>query len=145
MKDMLKLKDKLWDELAEIAKRPDIGQSDLELAHKLTDTIKNIDKICALEDGGGYSMARHWVRGHYSRDGRGGGGSSYGYDGGSSYGYDGGDYSRDGYSSRRGRGGRYSSDDGRESLMSHLSAAMATGSEEDREMIRKMLDQMRDR
>ena len=52
---MEKLKEKLWEELEEIARKPEMGAGDLELAHKLTDTIKNIDKICMLEDGEGYS------------------------------------------------------------------------------------------
>ena len=51
------LKDKLCEELEEIARKPDMGAGDLEVIHKLTDTIKNIDKICALEEDGGYSSA----------------------------------------------------------------------------------------
>lgn len=68
---MEKLKEKLWEELDEIARKPELGAGDLEIAHKLTDTIKNIDKICLLEEEGGYSSAnrgKHYVRGHYSRD-----------------------------------------------------------------------------
>lgn len=128
MKDLMKLKDKLWDEVAEIARKPEIGAGDLEVVHKLTDTIKNIDKICALEYEGGYSGARHYVRGHYSRDG------GRGYD-------------RDGYSGamRDGRG-RYSDGDyDRDGLMSHLSAAMSTSDEEDREMIRRFMEQLKRR
>lgn len=128
MKDLMKLKDKLWDELAEIAKQPELGTGDLEVAHKLTDTIKNIDKICALEDGmDGYSGARHWVRGHYSRDGRTVPEYMDGY----------------GYARRRDSMGRYSREDGRDEMMSHLSAAMATSDEEDREMIRRLMDKMK--
>lgn len=51
------LKDKLHDELDEISRKPELGAGDLEIIHKLTDTIKNIDKICMLEDGEGYSEA----------------------------------------------------------------------------------------
>ena len=86
MKALYDLKDKLHMELEEIARKPEMGAGDLELVHKLTDTIKNIDKICALEEDGGYSQAvdnmdgynrgnsyanrgKHYVRGHYSRDG----------------------------------------------------------------------------
>ncbi len=91
------IRDKLCEELDEIAKKPDLGAGDLDIVHKLTDTIKNIDKIGMLEnDGrsrdGGYSRSgdwyadmhgtygrgnsyahrgQHYVRGHYSReDGR---------------------------------------------------------------------------
>ena len=87
MKALYDLKEMLSAELEEIARKPEMGAGDLELVHKLTDTIKNIDKICALEEEGGYSEAgdwegaynrgssysnrgKHYVRGHYSRDGR---------------------------------------------------------------------------
>lgn len=74
---MDKLKDKLWDELEELDRKEKLSTGDLELAHKLTDTIKNIDKICALEDGG-YSQAGNWeatgqINGTYG----GHGGNSY--------------------------------------------------------------------
>ena len=89
------LKDMLCAELDEIGKKGEMSAGDLETVHKLTDTIKNIDKIVMLEDDGysrdedysrdgdwsanmrgnygrGSSYARrgsHYVRGHYSRDG----------------------------------------------------------------------------
>lgn len=118
---MENLKKKLWEELEEIDRKPEIGPGDLELAHKLTDTIKNIDKICMLEgeDGNGYSSAnrgKHYVRGHYSRDGM-----------------------RDGYSSRRDGRGRYSRDDGRSEMMEHLEMALDSATEQDREMIRQFI------
>lgn len=73
------IRDKLCEELDEIAKKPDLGAGDLDILHKLTDTIKNIDKIDMLEDGGysrddGYSRGGDWradMRGTYGR------GSSY--------------------------------------------------------------------
>lgn len=56
MKALYDLKDKLQEELEEIARKPEMSAGDLETVHKLTDTVKNIDKICMLEDGeGGYS------------------------------------------------------------------------------------------
>ena len=125
---MEKLKVKLWDELEEIARKPEMGAGDLELAHKLTDTIKNLDKICMLEDDGGegYSSAnrgRHLVRAHYSRDG--------GMD------------ARNGYSgTRRDSRGRYSRDDGRSEMMEHLEAAWDTAPERDRETIRRFMDKL---
>lgn len=118
---MENLKKKLWEELDEIDRKDEIGPGDLELAHKLTDTIKNIDKICALEEEGGYSSAnrgKHYVRGHYSRDG--------GMD-------------RDGYSARRGVRGRYSRDDGRSEMMEHLEMALESATEQDREMLRRFI------
>ena len=59
-KAMYELRNMLCAELDEIARRGELGAGDLDIAHKLTDTIKNIDKIEAL--GGGYSE-------RYSRDG----------------------------------------------------------------------------
>lgn len=88
MKALYDLRDMLCSELDEIAHKGEMSAGDLETVHKLTDTIKNIDKISMLEsdgysrsDGGmwpsrgnygrGSSYARrgtHYVRGHYSRD-----------------------------------------------------------------------------
>lgn len=82
MRSMRQLRDKLCEELDEIATKREMGAGDLEIVHKLTDTIKNIDKILMLEESGysgdddGMSEAydrrssyagRHYVRGHYSR------------------------------------------------------------------------------
>ena len=81
MKSMYELRDMLCKELDELIRKGELGTGDLDIAHKLTDTIKNIDKIEAMEDDG-YSSRRdeydmrgrgrrgtHYVRGHYSRDG----------------------------------------------------------------------------
>ena len=64
MEKLYDLKDKLFEELEELARKPDMGLGDLELIHKLSDTIKNIGKIEMLEEDGGYSQ----------EDGRDGGG-----------------------------------------------------------------------
>lgn len=55
MKSLYDLKEKLNEELDDIARKPELSAGDLETVHKLTDTIKNIDKICMLEDEEGYS------------------------------------------------------------------------------------------
>ena len=86
MKAMEELRETLCAELDEIARKGEMSAGDLEAVHKLTDTIKNIDKIIMHEENG-YSQAggrnirgygdgnsyanrgEHWVRGHYSRDG----------------------------------------------------------------------------
>lgn len=76
MKVMYDLKDMLCAELDEIGKKGEMSAGDLETVHKLTDTIKNIDKIVMLEDDGysrdeDYSRDGDWgtnMRGHYSRD-----------------------------------------------------------------------------
>jgi hypothetical protein len=100
-----KIKKMLCKELDEYAMRTKLSAQDLEMVWKLTDTVKNLNKIEMLEedDEGGYSEAR---------GGRGRGRSSYGM-GGNSYDDD------VMYSERRGRGrnakrdsmGRYSRDD----------------------------------
>lgn len=56
MRYMDKLKDMLCEELEEYAEKKSLSASDLEMIHKLTDTIKNITKIEMLdEDDDGYS------------------------------------------------------------------------------------------
>ena len=98
---MHKIKKLLQDKLKQMEGLSEISAGNLDMIHKLTDTIKNIDKIEKMEGGeysqrgmsydggssyaydeedsyeGGSSGARrgqHYVRGHYSRDD--GGGSS---------------------------------------------------------------------
>ena len=135
MEYMDKLKDKLCEELDEIARKGELGAGDLEIVHKLTDTIKNIDKIDMLEDGG-YSQAGY-------RDG----GSSYNR--GSSYANRGkhyvrGHYSRDGYSMEgRGNRGGYSRHDAKEAMMEQMEMLMEqAGSEREREAIRRCISQL---
>ncbi len=131
------LKDKLHEELEEIARKPEMGAGDLEIAHKLTDTIKNIDKICMLEEDGGYSQAGEWeadIRGNYGH------GNSYRRHRDSD-----GRYSRDGEMSyRRGysRDG-YSRDGGKGKMMEHLEKAMDSATtDREREDIRRMMDKL---
>ena len=127
MEYMDKLKKKLCDELDEYARKPDMSAGDLEAIHKLTDTIKNIDKIDALEENGEYSQAGDWEmngRGSYNR------GSSY--------------------ARRRDSRGRYSSrmysrGDAKEHMMMELEEAMsAASSEREREIIRRAMSQLED-
>lgn len=135
MEKLHELKEKLWSELDELAEKRDMGAGDLEVVHKITDTIKNIDKICMLEEEGSYSEAvdgmdygrgssyanrgKHYVRGHYSRDGN-----------------------RNGYSMRRDSRGRYSRDDGRSEMMEHLEMAMDSATDQDRETIKRFMRQL---
>ena len=53
---MKSIREKLCRELDEVARKPDLGAGDLDILHKITDTVKNIDKIEMLEDGD-YSRA----------------------------------------------------------------------------------------
>ena len=148
---MEKLKDKLWEELEKIDRKQDLNPGDLDLAHKLTDTIKNIDKICILEEESGYSQAmdggegygngnsyanrgQHYVRGHYSREGGSNGGGQGGYSGRRGGGRGG----RGGYSRNSG----YSQDDGRSEMMEHLEMALDSANEQDREDIKRCMRQL---
>lgn len=68
-KAMYELRNMLCEELDELARKGDLGAGDLEIAHKLTATIKNIDKIEMMEDDG-YSRDGDYLRdGDYSRGG----------------------------------------------------------------------------
>ena len=96
-----KIKKMLCKELDEYAMKQKLTGGDLDMIWKLTDTVKNLDKISMLEESEGYSEERGGMRGR-----------SYMH--GSSYDDD------MMYSERRGRGryakrdsmGRYSSDMG---------------------------------
>lgn len=89
---MHKIKEMLMDELYQYEDKISktnggkLSAVDLESIHKLTDTIKNIDKISMLEESG-YSEASDWmgngeIYGTSYADGRGRGGN---YGNGSSY------------------------------------------------------------
>ncbi|MEY8313541.1 hypothetical protein AALA61_16645 [Oscillospiraceae bacterium 42-9] len=54
MDKLYDIKEKLCEELEEYARKQELGAGDLEVLHKLTDTIKNIDKIAMLEGEEGY-------------------------------------------------------------------------------------------
>lgn len=93
MKYMEDLKEMLCEELEKIAQKGELSAGALDTVHKLTDTVKNIDKIEMLEDGG-YSEDGGWeARGMY--------GDGVSYDGGMSY-----------RGRKRDRMGRYSRDGG---------------------------------
>ena len=95
---MHKIKEMLMNELYEYEEKAKkmsggkLSQGEIERIHKLTDTVKNIDKIEMLEDGEGYSEDTDFM----------GEGRMYGVS-----------YARGrGRNARRDRMGRYSSDDG---------------------------------
>ena len=119
MKSMYDLRDMLCKELEEISRKGELGAGDLDIVHKLTDTIKNIDKIEMYD--GGYSRSGDWdanIRGTYGR------GSSY-----------------------RGRHrdsmGRYSRDDAREHMRRQLQDMIRdTDDDNVREALRRCMTQM---
>ena len=99
MQTMDELREMLCRELEGIGKNGQLSAGDLDTAHKLTDTIKNIDKIAMMEDSG-YSQADDYMpRNSYGRGGEWEASGTYGR--GHSY---------NGDMSRRGRG--YSRADG---------------------------------
>lgn len=126
MKDYEELKEMLCKELEEYANKDDMSAGDLEAIHKLTDTIKNIDKICMLEGDDGYSYGDgDWqARGMYSnRGGYNENGSSYANRRGSHYVR--GHYSRaDGRGMRGGRGRGYSRDDAKDYMIDQIDDMM---------------------
>ena len=147
MKAMHDLKYMLCKEIDKIAKKGELTAGSLETVHKLTDTVKNIDKIMMLEDEGysergGYSQRRD-SRGRYSRDdgmdysrnggmwnaqGSYGGGHAYD-DGGSSYGDE--------------RHMRYSREDGKEHMMRTFGELMEGANTEQRRIIQRAMDELR--
>ena len=132
MEYMDKLRDKLCDELDEIARKPEMSAGDLETVHKLTDTIKNLDKIEMLEDGG-YSRDGDWEmegRGSYER------GASYRGRKRDSMGR----YSRDG---RYGPTTRmYSRAEAKDDMMAKLEDMMGSASEQERAILRQAMDKL---
>lgn len=133
MKALYELKEKFEMELEELARKGELGAGDLELAHKLTDTIKNIDKICALEEEGGYSEAGDYDGGSYNR------GSSYRGRRRDSMGR----YSRDGRGGYSRDGRMYSRGDAKEHMMEQMEMLMdQAGSEREREAIRRCMGQL---
>lgn len=138
MRTLDELREKFCKELDEIARKSDLNAGDLETVHKLTDTIKNIDKIYMLDEGG-YSEAGEWeATGRF--------GDEYGrrYDGGSSYARGRkrdsmGRYSRDG----RKNNGKYSREDGKEHMISKLEDMMEdTDNDRVKSAIRKCINEL---
>lgn len=143
---MHEIKKKLMDELYEVEEKMKkasggkISAGDLEYIHKLTDSIKNIDKIEALESGD-YSEASEWMADgrmygnsyddgmSYARGGRGRGRNAkrdsmgrYSRDGGGSY--RGGSSYDDGMSYARGGRGGYSRDSAKEHMIDRIEDMM---------------------
>lgn len=123
-----KIKDMLCEELNVFSEKSKLSTSDLDMIHKLSDTIKNLDKIVMLEDNdysetysehypyydNGSSYARrgtHYVKGHYSRD--------------------------NDYSERYNDG--YSRNEAKDKMMSKLGEMMNGANEKEREALKKAM------
>ena len=137
-----KIKKMLCKELDEYAMKSKISGSDLDMIWKLTDTVKNLDKIEMLEDGDsydGYSEMRE-----------------YPYMGGSSYARGRGRYAKrdsmgryssddrmsyDDYSEAR-IDRRYSRDEAKDHLMDKMGEMMTSANEEQREILKKCMREL---
>lgn len=153
MKYMDDLKHKLCEEVDAIAKKSDLAMSDIEKLYKMTDIIKNLEKIKMYDEYGDseedqYSERRGRGRnakrdsmGRYARDGgsyRSGGSYADGgsYDSGGSYAEEGGSSRRGGESYRRG----YSRAEGKEAMMEKLESMMENAENvREREALQKCL------
>lgn len=147
MKHLEKLKEALCEELDKFAKSGDITVNSLEKIHKLTDTIKNIDKIMVLEESEGYSEARGrtYMRGSSYDDDvmyseRRGRGRYAKRDSMGRYSSDGDSYDGDEYSERRGRG--YSRDEATDHIMRQLGNMMEDADPKQRETLKKWMREL---
>ena len=141
------LYDYVCEELEDV-ERDGLKAGNLDSTDKLVNIKKNLLKIEKYENEmeGGYSMGagywtaeggygdgysranrgQHWVRGHYSRNGRG----MYDRDGGYSY-------------RRRDSRGRYSRADGKEGMLESMKEVMADATnEKEREIIRDAMSKL---
>ena len=128
MKHLEKLKEALCEELDKFGKSGDITVNSLDKIHRLTDTIKNIDKIMMMEQSeDGYSEARG--RRYAKRDSMG----RYSRDGG---------YSEDDEYSERRMGRGYSRDEATDHLMRQLGNMMEDADPKQRETLKKWMREL---
>ena len=130
MRALHDLKEMLCKELDKIAMKGELTAGGLETAHKLTDTIKNIDKIMMLEEDGEYSESRHRdSMGRYTRaDGM---MHHEPYDEyGSSY-------------KRHYVKGHYSREDGKDRMLHELGEMMEDANEHERRILERAMQEIR--
>lgn len=138
MEELYELKDIYMRGIKEFetVKEGRIKMGEVEAINLVTDTIKNIDKICMPEGDDGYSQAGEWeaeMRGNYGH------GNSYRIRRDAR-----GRYSRDGMRDGRNGGGMYSRGaDGRECMIDEMERLMDNAdSEKEREAIRRCISQL---
>lgn len=139
---MHKLMEKTCDALKDIEHSGSFNimdAADRRIVSELVDLKKNILKVQKLEEemegysesdgtvyghGSSYAnRAKHYVRGHYSRDGRDG-------------------MNDGGYSSRRDSRGRYSREDGRSEMIEHIEMAIDAADGQDKEALKRFMRQL---
>jgi len=110
---------------------------ELEVLNMLTDTVKNIDKICMMRESRGYSEAvngEDYGRGSSYADRRRDSMGRYSRDGGGNMGVD--------FSPRRdGRGG-YSRNDDRSDMMQYIRTAIDKAPDRDRESVMRFMREL---
>lgn len=128
-KNLYDLREMLCEELDEYNRdaKNGLNERTLDTVHKLTDTIKNIDKIMMLEDGD-YSRT-----GELEADMRGNYGRTENYNRGNSYANRGRHYVR----------GHYSRGDGRERMISDIETMMQEATGTERDAYKRALDILR--
>lgn len=128
-KNLYDLREMLCEELDEYNRdaKNGLNERTLDTVHKLTDTIKNIDKIMMLEDGD-YSRS-----GELEYDMRGNYGRTENYNRGNSYANRGRHYVR----------GHYSRGDGRERMISDIENMMQDATGTERDAYKRALDILR--
>lgn len=151
MKHLEKLKEALCEELDKFGKSGDITVNSLEKIHKLTDTIKNIDKIMALEESEGYSETRGGRGGSYMHGSsydddmmyseRRGRGRNAKRDSMGRYSSEGGSY-EGGSSYERGGQGGYSRDEATDWMMRELGSMMEDADPKQRETLKKWMREL---
>ena len=152
MKHLEKLKESLCEELDKFAKSGDITVNSLEKIHKLTDTIKNIDKIMMMEESEGYSEARGRTDGTYMRgpsydddtmySERRGRGKYAKRDSMGRYSSEGGSYDGGSYRGGSSYEGGYSRDEATDHLMRQLGAMMEDADPKQRETLKKWMREL---
>lgn len=151
MKHLEKLKEALCEELDKFGKSGDITVNSLEKIHKLTDTIKNIDKIMMFEGEEGYSEARGGRGGAYMHGSsydddmmyseRRGRGRNAKRDSMGRYSSEGGSY-EGGSSYERGGQGGYSRDEATDWMMRELGSMMEDADPKQREALKKCMREL---
>ena len=122
----------LCKELDEYAMKQKISSADLEMIWKLSDTVKNLDKIEMLEEDGGHSYdddMRYSERRGRGRNARRDSMGRYSSDNGASY---------DEYPEER-MDRRYSRDDAKEHLKTKLGEMMEDANLKDRETLKECM------
>lgn len=130
MEYMHKIKKMLCKELEEYGDKKTLSSADVEMIHKLTDTVKNLDKISLLEQGDdGYSETYPYYMGGSSYASRGRGRNAR-RDSMGRYSSDMDDYSEE----RMDR--RYSRDDAKDHMMNKLGMMMEDADPNEREILK---------